>query len=133
MTTLTVDTTTHSITTEAVVSPEGTVQFLGYEWYLPGAQPGWEVIIETLHVAPARKYYPYKPILEGATTHELEAIWHAKISQSIEPHHTPLAIAKRLYEGFLDSPYFDTFSEIKGNAFRLAPAPHLSLVTTPKA
>lgn len=119
MTLITANTQTHSITANAVVSPTGTVEFLGHEWYLPGAEPGWEIEITTLR--PANQYIPCHPILADAPTIELEAEWFARISQDIEPHDTPLAIAKRLYDGFLDSPYFSTFSKIEGHAFRLNP------------
>lgn len=121
MTTLTLNFQTHHVSTTTTVSAQGTVQFLGAEWCCLGAQPGWEVTLETASNFGAWQAIAHPVTHDAITANHPEVVWHCTLVQDFNRYDTPAEIAERLPEGFVDSLFDSTVSEVEGYAFRLNP------------
>lgn len=121
MTTIPVDPQTHRISATATVSEQGTVAFLGTDWYCLGAQPGWEVSLETMPNFGAWQTAVHPATHSHIAANQPEVTWTTTISQDFNLYDTRADIAERLQDGFFDQLFNSTLADIEGHAFRLSP------------
>lgn len=112
---------THRVSATAIVSEQGTVTFLGVDWYCLGAQPGWEVGLETMPNFGAWQAANPPATHDAIVANHPEVTWTTTISQDFNLYDTRADIAERLQDGFFDQLFNSTLADIEGHAFRLSP------------